>query len=149
MKIEKIALYKPNIPIAYFMSADFKSRSKFFKKLDTEYDLRRKLKAKYRYYYDIYCFNKYNGDCLKLNYKNLKSYGLVVHEQMSLPVLDNNLDEAFRKLKDYIFKEDIHEIQINCEGIEQYYDATDLMDYIHDWFILSHCKFYILGGNYD
>lgn len=149
MKIERIGLYKPDIPIAYFISADFKSRSKFFKRLDTKYDIRRKLKAKYRYYHDIYSFNKYKGDCLKLNYKDQKLYGLVVHEQMNSPIFDDNLNEAFSKLKDYIFEEGITEIQINCEGLEPYFDTFDLLDYIGDWFILLPGTVYILGGNYD
>lgn len=147
MKIVTKDKFTIDIPVAYFMPADFKSRSSFYKRLDTKYDLRRTFKARYPFYSDVYQYNKREGDCLKLNIKSFKSFGLVVSPSIYDPITIHAMDNALIRLKNYICKEGIKEIQLSTEGLGNHIDMDELKESLFDWFNLCDVTIYILEGS--
>lgn len=147
MKIVKKDKFTIDIPVCYFMPADFKSRSAFYKRLDIKYDIRRHFKDSYRYYSDIYAFNDRKGDCLKMNIKSFKSFGLVVTPTIYDPITIDAVDNALIRLKHYICKEEIKEIQLSTEGLGNHIDIDELKESLFNWFNLLDITIYILEGS--
>jgi len=81
--------YDTKSPIAHFITADFKPKTAFYKSIDNLYDIRRRLKLRYRYYGDIFNFNSRKRDCLRLFTNDIKLYNLIIAE--------NKLDEATKE----------------------------------------------------
>ena len=57
-------------PFVIFLPADFKSNTMVYKNMNSQFDLRGKLKEKFRYFGDIYEFNSRTCDCLFTKIKN-------------------------------------------------------------------------------
>jgi len=152
MKIEQKDKFTIDIPVAYFMPADFKSKSTFYKHIDQKYDVRKRFKELYRYYSDVYAFNKREGDCLKMNVRSLKSYGLVVCPSINDFVTKISVINSLLRMKNYILKEiylsdKYYSIQICMDGLAPYISEDELKEVIEDVFKGVPMTVYLFRGS--
>lgn len=132
--------FNVGFPFVIFLPADFKSNTMVYKNMNSQFDLRGKLKEKFRYFGDIYEFNSRTCDCLFIKIKN-NGYIHRVFTVIYKPTFKDetkmeNVINGLKRLKEEMYKNDIYDVALNPECLFDNQDDYDkFLGYVSDIFI--------------
>lgn len=112
MTYEIVYNYDLRYPVVHFLASDLKTNSCFMEDMNYKFDLRSKLKSRFRHYWDIYAFNDRHGDCLYYSNKDFTLYNVIYKWNRNDKMNGEDFITALKCLRDKI-KEHGEKV-INC-----------------------------------